>query len=142
MIRHHLQLGFYHQDCKKLPHMFGNEVIFWSHFHVATLVNNFLRDRLFRLLNSDWMTLLADRFLLPPLSCFFLNLPSHVFSSCLEVLFTTDKVSNFRYCESYHISTDASSSWDNNFFQERNSISPITWARAPNPRPRCLPTPL
>ena len=105
-------------------------------------MNISLRDRLFRSLDLDWMTWLADRFLLPPPSCLFrICVPTFSAAAlkfCLPL--TTSAISGTANPnKSAPICLAAGTTF---FFKKGVAVLSIIWARAPNPRPRCLPIPL
>ena len=97
------------------------------------------RDRLFCLAYFVGMTLLAAFFLLPLPNC-FLRVCLPTLCCCLELLFTTNSLCNF-WCSKIQQSTRFTAGARN---LRRNGIAglTITCASAPNPRPRCRPTPL
>ena len=69
MTKHDQQVGIYLQVTRNgyerlVPKTYG------SHSPVARLAKMSLRDRLLRLLDLVVMTFLAERLLLPPISCF------------------------------------------------------------------------
>ena len=70
------------------------------------------------------------------------SLSSHTLCSCLEILSTTNNLCNFWKSKFQQVSTDAFCSWDDIFTQNGIAVLPMTYASAPNPRPRCRPLPL
>ena len=119
-------------------------------------VKTSLRDRLVCFANFVGMNLLALRFLLPSCLSYASSLPptapfkqlfsqspsSHTLCSCLEVLSTTNNLCNFLHSKFQQVSTYAFRRWDDIFTQKGTAVVPITFASAPNPRPRCRPTSL
>ena len=101
-----------------------------------------LRDRLICFVDFVGMTLLAVLFLLPSPTCFFRVCFPTLFEAVLKFFLplTTSAISG-----TANSNTSASTRFAaGTIYLRKNGIAvlPITCASAPNPRPRCQPTPL
>ena len=108
-----------------------------------------LRDRLICFADFVGMTLLAVLFLLPPV-LLRLPPPNCFLKVCLPTLFAADLIFFLPLTTSANSGTaNSNKSVPTRFaagtiYLRKNGITvlPITCASAPNPRPRCRPTPL
>ena len=101
-----------------------------------------LRDRLDCLVDFVGMTLLVVLFLLPPPNCFFRVCFPTLFAAVLKFFLplTTSAISGTANSNKSAPTRFAAGT----IYLRKNGIAvlPITCASAPNPRPRCRPTPL